>query len=189
VPLLERLSSYFEDGQLVALNMSTKEVVGAALTIIVDWPADTPKYLDLIRSALSYPEAALKKNPVVYAADLMVLPDFRRKGIGRRLIESRTQVVRTSGLSVTRGSARWSRTKSDENKLTKGYLRCIALGLEIDPVLSFVVECGGELVAPLNNHFDPGEDGCPDAVLTQFAASNETQDQRETGATLEARSG
>lgn len=170
VSALEKLSSYFEDGQLVALDASTNEVIGAALNIIVDWPANTPKYLDLVRSALSYPEAALKKHPVVYAADLMVSPDFRRKGTGRLLIASRTQVVRASGLSVTRGSARLSSTGSNENKLSEEYLRRIALGLEINPVLSFVVQCGGELLAPLKDHFDPSEDECPHAVLTQFRA-------------------
>lgn len=174
VPVLEKFSSYFEDGQLVALDMGTNEVIGAALNIIVDWPADTPKYLDLIRSALSCPKGASKKHPVVYAADLMVSPAFRRKGIGRMLIASRMQVVRERGLFVTRGSARLSSPGSNENKLNQEYLRRVALGLEINPVLSFVVQSGGELVAPLKDHFDPSEDKCPHAVLTQFWAPSDS---------------
>ena len=178
VPLLEKLSSYFKRGQLVALDAGTNEVIGASLNIILDWPTVIPTYLQLIRSALSYSEVALSKHPVVYVADLMVSSRFQRKGIGRSLIASRTQVVRDIGLSVIRGSARWDSNRLHENQLNEDYLKRVTQGLEVDPVLSFVVQCGGELVAPLKNHFDPHEDKCPHGVLTQFLVKPEADKHR-----------
>ena len=126
-----------------------------------------PYYFDFIgRGTLS------THNPDgqwLYGIDVGVHPDFRRRGIARKLYEARAQLVRDLGLrgelvaGLLPGYPRYR-----EQMTVDEYARRVAVGELIDPTLSMQLSVGFKLRKLLTNYVtDPRSDNTVTLIVRE----------------------
>ncbi|MEW5977825.1 MAG: GNAT family N-acetyltransferase [Acidobacteriota bacterium] len=139
----------FPEGQLVAVNQVTGKLVGMAASLIILW-----NDYDLKGNWREFTAGGMFTNHdpaagrTLYGAEVMVDPDERRRGIGKRLYEARRELARRFGLLRIRAGARLrgyhryaKRMKAEEYviKLVRHQLR--------DATLSFQLSQGFHVLA------------------------------------------
>ena len=143
---LQRLT--FPAGQLVAVDLSTDRVVGMAASLIVTWDD-----YDVQTSWRDFTDNGTFANHdpsgrTLYAADVMVDPRFRRRGIGSRLYAARRTLLRRLGLARIRSGARLRSYHGHAGELSaEEYVTRIVDGRIQDPTLSFQLRQGFRVLA------------------------------------------
>ncbi|SDX77743.1 GNAT family N-acetyltransferase [Paenibacillus sp. CF384] len=104
----------------------------------------------------------------LYVVDLCVIPEMRKAGIGKWLMQSMYEVVihlrlkRLLGGGRMPGYHRYSESVSAEE-----YLTGITSGLYNDPVISFLLRCG-RLPVGVAQHYLEDEESCGYAALMEW---------------------
>ncbi|MEO8193510.1 MAG: GNAT family N-acetyltransferase [Gemmatimonadales bacterium] len=142
-----QLSSHldvFPEGQLVAEDAETGEVVGMASSLIVFWEDYDMRtsWRDFTASGLFLNhDPALGKT--LYGAEVMVAPNRQGQGIGKLLYAARRRIAERYGLARIRAGARLRGYGQYADRLSPDeYVRRVIHGELLDPTLTFQLRRG-----------------------------------------------
>lgn len=139
---LEAHHKVFPEGQFVAV--AGERVVGMAASLIVWWDDYdvTTSWRDFTAEG-TFANHDPAKGRTLYAAEVMVDPDWQGHGIGGRLYDARRQLVIRLGLRRIRAGARLRGYHRYASRLTpRDYVRRVESGEIHDPTLSFQLHRG-----------------------------------------------
>lgn len=108
------------------------------------------------------------QGDTLYIVDISVLPDMRKAGIGKWLMQSMYETVvhyrlkRLLGGGRMPGYRRYAETVSPE-----AYVEGVVSGTYRDPVLSFLLRCGRMPVGVMSDYLED-EDSCNYAALMEW---------------------
>ncbi|MEO8703484.1 MAG: GNAT family N-acetyltransferase [Kofleriaceae bacterium] len=151
----------FPEGQLCVVDTETARVVGMTSTIRMDFDFAHPDhtFADVIQGGwLTSHQPA---GRWLYGADIGTHPDYRRRGIARRLYGARHELVRRLGLDgqVTVGMLSGYGAVKDSISAAQ-YVAELAAGTRADPTISAQLRIGFEMRTLAPNYInDPVCDG------------------------------
>ena len=144
----------FPEGQFVALESDTGEIVGMSASLIVLWDD-----YDITDSWRDFTDSGMFTNhdPVrgrtLYGAEVMVMPERRRLGVGRKLYAARRALVVDLGLLRIRAGARLRGYHRYADRMTaEAYAAAVARGELVDATLSFQLKQGFRILAVISNY-------------------------------------
>ncbi len=142
----------FPQGQLVA--EIDGRVVGGASSLIVDMgpePLRPHTWAGVTDSG--YFTSHNAKGDTLYAADIYVHPEFRRRGVARALYAARRELCRRFNLRrILAGGRMWGYVEHSDRFSPEEYAERVAEGDLSDPVLGFQLAEGFELRGILPNY-------------------------------------
>lgn len=153
----EQLESHlqvFPDGQLVAEESASGELLGLASSLIVRWDdyafdAEWREWTAHGYFTNHDPEI----GRTLYGAEVMVDPGRQRQGIGKQLYAARRELVRRLGLRRIRAGARLRNYHRHAAKLSPDlYVERVVRGELRDPTLSFQLREGFEVLAVVGGY-------------------------------------
>lgn len=152
----------FPEGQFVAADSETGEVVGMAASLIVRW-----EEYDEIETYLDVTDGGWFTNHdpegrTLYGAEVMVDPGRRGEGIGSAIYERRKELVRRLGLHRIRAGARLPGYHAHADKRSaEEYVRKVISGQIQDATLSFQLRHGFRVLGVVKDYFarDPRSRG------------------------------
>lgn len=134
----------FPAGQFVAVEKGTGAIVGMSASLIVLWDD-----YDITDSWRDFTDSGMFTNhdPVhgrtLYGAEVMVLPQRRRLGIGRKLYAARRALVEQLGLLRIRAGARLRGYHRYADRMSAAaYAAAVVRGEIDDPTLNFQLKEG-----------------------------------------------
>lgn len=152
----------FPEGQFVAADSETGEVVGMAAGLIIRWEDydEMETYLDVTDGGWF-----TNHDPggrTLYGAEVMVDPGRRGEGIGSALYASRKELVRRLGLHRIRAGARLPGYHAHADKRSaEEYVRKVIAGQIQDATLSFQLRHDFRVLGVVADYFarDPRSRG------------------------------
>jgi len=144
-------SQIFPEGFFVVLDGD--KVAGQGAGIFLDFDFEHPQHTI---AGITGDHQCGNHNPDgawYYGTDMVVHPDYRRRGIGKRLYEVRKDLVRRHnkrGILAGGHMPGYERYKSEMD--TEEYLEGVKKGDLYDPTLSFQMENGFRIVTILRNY-------------------------------------
>ena len=152
----------FPEGQFVAVDAETDEVVGMAASLIISWDD-----YEHIETYLDFTDGGWFTNhdpsgKTLYAAEVMVDPSRRGEGIGSMIYEARKDLARRLGLHRIRAGARLPGYHEHADRRTaEEYVQKVAAGEIGDATLSFQLRHGFRVIAVVKDYFarDPRSRG------------------------------
>ncbi|MEX1016777.1 MAG: GNAT family N-acetyltransferase [Phycisphaeraceae bacterium] len=159
----------FPEGQLVAIESRTGEVVGMAASLIVQWDeyetSDT--WMDFTGGGTF--ETHDPEGRTLYGAEVMVHPEHQGKGIGKQLYAARRAICRSLGLRRIRAGARLRGYGRHADTLSpRQYVARVLAGEIGDPTLSFQIKQGFQVIAVVSNYLSEDEDSRGHAALIEW---------------------
>jgi GNAT superfamily N-acetyltransferase len=138
----------FPEGQLVAEDLDTGQVVGMAATLIVSWD-DYDKldsYRDMTGGMLFTNHDPTGRT--MYGAEVMVDPRCQRQGIGAKIYAARRELAEGLGLLRIRAGARLPGYRNHAEEMSaEAYVIKVIHGELRDPTLSFQIAQGFHVLA------------------------------------------
>jgi GNAT superfamily N-acetyltransferase len=135
---LESHLSFFAEGQLVAVDPDTDDVVGMAASLIILW--DDYDF-DMNWRTMTDRGYFTNHDPLghtLYGAEVMTEPALRRRGIGKALYQARRDLTRRLKLHRIRAGARLRGYHRYAPEMTAAeYVGRVVRGELTDPTLSF----------------------------------------------------
>lgn len=159
----------FPEGQLVAEDLATKQVVGCASSLIVNW-----EDYDLHSTYRDFTANFMFTNHdpegrTLYAAEVMVDPRRQRQGIGRRLYDARRKVVRDFNLKRIRAGARLRGYGSYAHLFPpEEYVMRVIRGWLNDPTLSFQLRQGFRVLGIVEDYLRRDPDSVNTAAVIEW---------------------
>jgi GNAT superfamily N-acetyltransferase len=153
----KQLSSHlrvFPEGQFVAVDTASERVVGYAASLIVCWDDyDTQDnwrdFTDNGRFTNHDPEY----GHTLYAADVMVDPDYQGKGIGKLIYGARDRLLRGRSLLRIRAGARLQGYhRYHEEMPVEEYVRRVVAGELADSTLTFQLKRGFKVIGVVHGY-------------------------------------
>lgn len=162
VDQLESHLQVFPEGQLVALDSSSGEVVGMAASLIVLWDD-----YEMHGTWRDFTDRGYFTNHdpaghTLYGAEVMVDPTRQRQGIGRKLYAARRALTERLGLLRIRAGARLRGYHRYADRMSAAdYVRGVVAGGFKDPTLSFQLQHGFRVLAVIPQYLrhDPESQG------------------------------
>jgi ribosomal protein S18 acetylase RimI-like enzyme len=154
----------FPEGQFVAVDQDTGEIVGMAASLIVKWDDYSvgDSYGDFTDN-LMFTNHDPEEGRTLYAAEVMVDPRRQRQGIGKKLYRARRDLVRRLGLLRIRAGARLRGYSRHADTLSpEEYVKRVITGELIDPTLTFQLRNGFRVIGVVKDYLrrDPSSMGC-----------------------------
>jgi ribosomal protein S18 acetylase RimI-like enzyme len=161
-----QLSSHLEvfpEGQLVAEDTATGEIVGMAASLIVYWDD-----YDMAASWRDFTASGtfVNHDPVLgrtlYGAEVMVKPSRQGEGIGGLLYRARIRIAKRFKLLRIRAGARLRGFGEHADRMGPGeYVKRVTSGELTDPTLSFQLHRGFHVLAVVKGYLgdDPESRG------------------------------
>ena len=120
---------------------------------VVDFDFDKPQHtMNEILQAGHNPDGAY-----YYGTDISVHPDYRRKGLGRKLYEKRKEVVRRHNRQgIVAGGFIPGFARHKANMTVEDYVARVVAGDLYDPTLSMQLHNGFEVRGILSNYMSVG---------------------------------
>ena len=144
----------FPEGQFVAIDVLSQEVVGMAASLIVRWDD-----YDMQTNWRDFTNKGMFTNhdPVrgrtLYSAELMVSPFRQRQGIGSRIYEARLVLVKRLGLLRIRAGGRLRNYHRYADRMSaEEYVIRVVRGELQDPTLSYQLKCGYHVLGVVPNY-------------------------------------
>ena len=167
----EQLASHqqvFPEGQLVAVDRETGEVVGAAASLVVLWDEYAMKdsWRDFTEGGY-FTNHDLEHGRTLYGAEVMVLPGLQGKGIGKMLYAGRRDLVHRLRLLRIRAGARLRGYHRYADRMTpEEYVAAVARRDLTDPTLSFQLSQGFRVLDVVSDYLrhDPDSRGYAAAI-------------------------
>lgn len=166
---LESHQQIFPQGQLVAVEEDTGELVGSSSSLIVLWDdyhiQDTWK--DFTDNGMFTNHDT--EGRTLYGADVMVHPHVQGRGIGKIMYKARRELTRSLGLRRIRAGARLRNYGKYQNEMTpEEYVRKIINGDLGDPTLSFQVKQGFRIIGVVRDYLHCDEESCGHAAVIEW---------------------
>ncbi len=141
----------FPEGFFVCLDAD--RVVGQGAGIFLDFDFDHPQHTI---AGITGEHQCGNHDPNgdwYYGTDIVVHPDYRRRGIGRRLYELRKDVVRRyNKMGIIAGGHMHNFADHKHRMTAEEYIRQVAAGEIYDATLTFQMHNGFELVTALEDY-------------------------------------
>jgi predicted N-acetyltransferase YhbS len=154
----------FPDGQFVALDGDRP--VGSTTTFRTGFDFAHPqhKFFEIID--YGWLGTHNPNGEWLYGADMMVHPDYRRRGIARRLYATRHELVRRLGLrgQMAGGMIPGYHRYADQCTVDE-YIARVVAGDLIDPTLTAQLKMGFHVVATLYDHLHDPTSGNAAALI------------------------
>ncbi len=154
----EQLASHrrvFPEGQLVAVDTRTDEVVGMAASLIIQWD-DYNLYHNYQELTGNY--LFTNHNPrgrTLYGAEVMTHPKRRGEGIGKLIYRARRDLARRLRLRRIRAGARLRNYSVYSHLLSpEAYVDRVVRGEIIDPTLTFQLRNGFRVLYIVREYLD-----------------------------------
>jgi len=152
----------FPQGQLVAVDNNSHQILGYAASLIVNW--DDYEFADSWNTFTDkgYFTNHDEKGVTLYGADLMVDPDTQGRGIGKLIYKAREQLCHELGLRRIRAGARLAGYHRCAQELSPQDYTLKVIAREIgDPTLSFQLKRGFRVLAVVKGYMphDPNSMG------------------------------
>ena len=151
---LESHLEVFPEGQVVAEDTATGEIVGMAASLIVFWDD-----YDMSSSWRDFTAAGMFTNHdpamgrTLYGAEVMVHPARQGSGIGGLLYNSRRRIAKRFGLLRIRAGARLRGYGAHADRMTPDeYVDKVEAGEITDPTLSFQLKRGFHVLAVVQGY-------------------------------------
>lgn len=163
--LIEELASHhrmFPQGQMVAIDPQTQQVVGMAASLIIDW---NDYDIEDNWPALTSEGNFKNHNPqgrTLYGAEIMVDPEQQGRGIGKALYKARRELARSLQLLRIRAGARLRGYHKFKQQLTaREYVISVIHRQLTDPTLTFQLKQGFRVIAVVEDYLpnDPQSNG------------------------------
>ena len=154
VSQLESHHALFPQGQLVAIDTSSREVVGMAASLVVRWDDyDFGSSWREFTEHGSFTNHDPESGRTLYGAEVMVLPGRRGLGIGKALYKARRDIVVDLGLLRIRAGARLRNYHKVAHRLSaKDYAERVVAGRLADPTLSFQLRQGFRVLGVVSDY-------------------------------------
>lgn len=149
-PELRRLAAAFPDGNFVVLD--GERPIGMGLGILVDFDFEHTQHslADIGATELHDPDA-----PWYYGTDISVYPEYRGRGIGRKLYELRKDCVRRlNKRGIVAGGVLPGYADHIDAMSAQEYIDKVVAGELYDPTLTFQLENGFEARGVIENYLD-----------------------------------
>ena len=143
----------FPEGQFVAVTPDDK-VVGMAASLVILWD-DYEAHMDWKKftAAGTFSNHDPEHGRTLYGAEVMVHPDYQRRGIGKMLYAARRELAERLGLLRIRAGARLRGYHEYAERMTaEEYVRCVVRGECKDPTLSFQLRNGFHVLAVVSDY-------------------------------------
>lgn len=153
----EQLSSHlrvFPEGQFIVEETDSGRVVGYAATLIVSWDDYDMKsnWRDFTDNGY-FTNHDPGKGRTLYAADIMVDPDFQGRGIGKLVYQARERLLRERGLLRIRAGARLQGYHRYHAEMTvEDYVQRVVDGELQDPTLTFQLKRGFKVLGVVHGY-------------------------------------
>ncbi len=161
---------HFPEGQFVAVNSETDEVVGMSASLIINW--DDYDYSDSWKNFTEsgwFTNHDPEKGRTLYGAEIMVLPAAQGTGVGSLLYEAREKLARDSKLLRIRAGARLRGYATYAQDLTPDeYVICVIKGELFDPTLSFQLKRGFRVLHIVSGYLKYDEESLGNAAVIEW---------------------
>ncbi len=152
----------FPEGQFVAVKPDDS-VVGMAASLVILWD-DYGSHMNWkeFTAAGTFSNHDPEHGRTLYGAEVMVHPDFQRRGIGKMLYAARRELAERLGLLRIRAGARLRGYHEYAERMSaEEYVRCVVRGECQDPTLSFQLRNGFHVLAVVSDYLrhDPESRG------------------------------
>jgi ribosomal protein S18 acetylase RimI-like enzyme len=143
----------FPEGQLVAVDAGTQEVVGMVASLLIRWrdydEQDSYARMTAYGSFRNHDPS----GETLYGAEVMVDPSRRRQGIGAKLYAARRQLARRLGARRILAGARLPGYSRYADALSaEQYVEGVVSGELSDPTLSFQLQQGFRVVGVVSHY-------------------------------------
>lgn len=151
----------FPEGQLCVVEAATDRVVGMTSSVRMDFDFEHPDhtFADVIQGG--WLTSHQPNGRWLYGADIGTHPDYRRRGIARRLYAARHELVRRLGLAGQLTVGMPTGYGAVKQAMTaEAYVAELVAGTRVDPTISAQQRIGFELRTLVANYInDPICDG------------------------------
>lgn len=151
----------FPQGQFVAVETETQKIVGMAASLIVLWDdyEIRDSWEDFTDDGM-FTNHDAENGRTLYGAEVMVSPEVRRQGVGKKLYDARRKLVEDLGLLRIRAGARLrSYHRYAKRFSAPEYVAKILKGEIKDPTLSFQLKQGFKVIAVVSGYL-PDDPEC-----------------------------
>lgn len=148
---MEQLASHhavFPDGQFVAVDPSSGDVVGMAASLIILWDDYEPQGAWRgFTAGGTFANHDPVRGRTLYGAEIMVSPDVQGRGVGSALYTARRTLAERLGLLRIRAGARLRGFGAHAHTMTPlDYALAVIRGALFDPTLSFQLRRGFHVI-------------------------------------------
>lgn len=152
---LQRQLDAFPEGQFVAVEIDTQRVVGMASTLIVSWEdyEFSASWTEITGGG--YLTTHDPTGRTLYAADVMVHPDFQGRGVGRQIYAVRRELATRLKMIRIRAGARLAGYQAYAGRMSpEDYTLKVVNGELRDPTLSFQLARGFHVIGVVRDYLD-----------------------------------
>ena len=185
----EQLASHrlhFPEGQFVAVEPETGQVVGMAASLVILWSDYT-----VSGSWRDFTDHGMFSNHdprgrTLYGAEILVRPDLQRRGVGAALYKARRAICERLGLLRIRAAARLRGYHRQAARMTaEEYVMRVVRGLIGDATLSFQLRHGFHVMAVVPNYIKNDPESLGYAAVIEWI--NEAAERRDETVVLDPR--
>ena len=169
----EQLASHlavFPEGQFTAIDPETGAVVGMSASLIIRWDE-----YDISHGWKDFTDSGFFRNHdpehgrTLYAAEVMVDPEWRGQGVGKRLYDARAELVRRLRLLRIRAGARLRGYHQHKDRLSAAeYTAQVCRGELSDPTLSFQLKRGFRVLGVTSGYLANDAESCGNAAIIEW---------------------
>lgn len=135
------------------------DIAGSMTSLIVSYkPGDTHSWNDITDGG--YIRTHNSKGNTLYVVDISVKPEYRKLGIGKKMMQAMYETVVHLNLDRLLGGGRLPGYHKHQHSLTpEQYLEKVTAGELSDPVATFLMRAGRVPVGVMHNYLDDKESG------------------------------
>lgn len=160
----------FSEGQLVAVETSTAEIVGMSASLIILWDDyEMEENWNDFTDGGKFTNHDPGNGRTLYGAEVMVAPDRRGKGIGKKIYAARRRLVENLGLLRIRAGARLRNYHQFAAEFSaEEYVRKVIAGEIGDPTLSFQLRENFKVIAVVSNYLANDAESLGKAAIIEW---------------------
>lgn len=173
---LESHLNIFPEGQFVAEEIAGGRIVGMSASLVVLWNDYEVKenWEDFTDCGL-FTNHDIENGRTLYGAEVMVSPEIRRSGVGKRLYDVRKKLVKRLGLLRIRAGARLRNYHRYAGKMNAHeYVELVKQGKLKDPTLSFQLKQGFEVIAVVSGYLPDDPESLGKAAVIEWRNPEKT---------------